>query len=77
MEGEPLARSEEVRQAVRKLLRHGGYRCRVPGCRSSASGTVKAADEHGMFLPEDGFSEFAHVRLEFNTFRMCGGDLRF
>ncbi|MHC4376714.1 MAG: phenylalanine--tRNA ligase beta subunit-related protein [Planctomycetota bacterium] len=26
VEGEPLARSEEVRQAVRKLLRHGGYR---------------------------------------------------
>jgi DNA/RNA-binding domain of Phe-tRNA-synthetase-like protein len=26
VDGEPLARSEEVRQAVRKLLRHGGYR---------------------------------------------------
>lgn len=26
VDGAPLARSEEVRQAVRKLLRHGGYR---------------------------------------------------
>ena len=30
-----------------------------------------------LFFSEDGFSEFAHVRLEFNTLRMCGGDLRF